>query len=61
MATTPTQMRLTETDLARLDRIKRLLRCKDRTATVREMLGSVERWAELPTIKIKSKKSSVAT
>jgi hypothetical protein len=38
MPTTPTQMRLTPSDLKRLDRIKRILRCGTRTSTIRDLI-----------------------
>ncbi len=64
MATTPTQMRLTPSDLKRLDQIKRQTRCATRTSAVRNLIWFFEEYSDLVTqnaMKTKSKKSSVAT
>ncbi len=57
MATTPTQMRLTDNDLVRLDRIRRILRCNTRTSVVRELIAYFEDTSGFP--KRFPKKSSV--
>lgn len=67
MATTPTQMRLTEADLKHLDRIKHDEDLSDRTNTVRFLMGYYDRveadlrFADLEHKRRFRKNSSVAT